>query len=340
MNHISGLLDYNFWSLYRARKINTNKLFCTPRVEGYATNDLYPWDISRPTRPYINIIESLNLTSNFEDADFALVPHGWQQIKNDRKYMSYLHQLSYAIPILIFNGGDTSSTCRLNNSLELRTHLQPWENLNRKIIFPYPTNPKQFTERIWKNKPTISFMGYIPKFGPVSFFGNEIKCLKNPIKSSVYLNRNISIYRLNKLQKTFNIITVKRNQFTAYNSNPFLELHTKEYNELLSKSDYVLCPRGLGNSSIRFYETLSSGATPILINTNSGLPEIPNSKFWRTNILELELFSDWETVIQKDWNYLKLGDNYLKRQKQNTETFFQNLEVNQFFRNLFKKYLI
>jgi len=253
--------------------------------------------------------------------------------------LNYLNQLSHDIPVLIFNSGDTASSCSLNNSLELRTHLQPWENLRKKIVFPYPTSPKQFIERIWKSEPTISFMGYVPKFGFTSFFGNEIRCLRKPIKSSVYLIRHISTFRLNKLSKNFNVIVTKRDQFTAYNSNPFLGQHTKEYDALLSETDYVLCPRGLGNSSIRFYETLSSGATPILIDTNSGLPEMPNEKFWETNILKVGLFSNWRSSIQSDWDYLRHGDNYSMRQKQNREAFAKHLEVNQFFNELFKNYI-
>jgi hypothetical protein len=338
-NSYSNLMDYKKLGLYRTREINTGKLFITPKIDGYGLNDLYPWNIIRPTRPYIDIIKSLNTSSNYKEADYALVPHGWSQIKNDKNYLHYLNQLSHEIPILIFNSGDTASSCSLNNSLELRTHLQPWENLKRKIVFPYPTSPKQFTERIWKSKPTISFMGYVPKFGFTSFFGNEVRCLRKPIKSSVYLIRHISTSRLNNLSKIFDVIVTKRDQFTAYNSNPFLGQHIKEYDELLSETDYVLCPRGLGNSSIRFYETLSSGATPILIDTNSGLPKIPNEKFWETNILKVGLFSNWRSFIQNDWDYLKRGDNYSMRQKQNRETFTRNLEVNQFFNELFKNYI-
>jgi hypothetical protein len=37
-------------------------------------------------------------------------------------------------------------------------------------------------------------------------------------------------------------------------------------------NDYTLCVRGAGNFSIRFYETLSAGRIPILINTRCALP--------------------------------------------------------------------
>lgn len=36
--------------------------------------------------------------------------------------------------------------------------------------------------------------------------------------------------------------------------------------------DYVLCARGAGNFSVRFYETLAAGRIPLLINTDCALP--------------------------------------------------------------------
>jgi hypothetical protein len=37
-------------------------------------------------------------------------------------------------------------------------------------------------------------------------------------------------------------------------------------------SDYVLCTRGGGNFSYRFYETLSCGRIPLFVNTDCSLP--------------------------------------------------------------------
>jgi hypothetical protein len=46
----------------------------------------------------------------------------------------------------------------------------------------------------------------------------------------------------------------------------------REYVENIFGSDYVLCTRGSGNYSIRFYETLSSGRIPVFVNTDCVLP--------------------------------------------------------------------
>ena len=46
----------------------------------------------------------------------------------------------------------------------------------------------------------------------------------------------------------------------------------REYVENMFGSDYVLCARGQGNYSIRFYETLCSGRIPVFVNTDCVLP--------------------------------------------------------------------
>jgi hypothetical protein len=51
-----------------------------------------------------------------------------------------------------------------------------------------------------------------------------------------------------------------------------LERLRREYVENMLGSDYVLCVRGHGNYSIRFYETLSCGRIPVFVNTDCVLP--------------------------------------------------------------------
>ena len=46
----------------------------------------------------------------------------------------------------------------------------------------------------------------------------------------------------------------------------------QEFVENMFGSDYVLCTRGSGNYSIRFYEALCSGRIPVFVNTNCVLP--------------------------------------------------------------------
>jgi hypothetical protein len=254
-------------------------------------------------------------------------------------YISYLNQLSRDTPILIVNSGDVSPRCTLHNKLELRTFIHPWENLNRKIVLPYPVKEKQFIIKSWKPRPRISFIGYIPKLGPGSLLGENVQGLLNPIKSSVYLNRNIAAFRLKKLKSRFDVYFQARSTFTAYASNPNLEKLVSEYDKDLSLSDYVLCPRGAGNVSMRFFETLSSGTTPLLIKSGGQFPILHEGEFWNNNVINLGLFENWVDIISKDWAHLGIGQNYKVRQLQNNLVFLKQLKFEVYLEKLFNKYL-
>jgi hypothetical protein len=240
---------------------------------------------------------------------------------------------------MVINSGDISPKLNLANSLEFRTFLHPWENLNRKIIIPYGVKDRHFTVRKWKPIPTISFVGYVPKLSFGSLFGKNLYGILDPIKSSVYLNRKLSTSKLQNLESIFKVEIIMRSEFTAYKSNPNLKLHNDEFQESLNRSDYVLCPRGSGNSSIRFYEVLSSGATPILIDSGSELPVVSDDKFWFSSIIKTSLFGNWENQIFADWLYLEQNNNYVNRQTQNREIFMKELNIKSYLSNIFEKYL-
>jgi hypothetical protein len=182
-------------------------------------------------------------------------------------------------------------------------------------------------------------MGYVPKLGPGSFFGENIQGLRKPIKSSVYLNRNISVSKLKSLNSEFNVHIQKRSSYTSYTSNPNLNVHMSEFDTELTRSDYILSPRGFGNTSMRFFETLSAGATPILIDSGGVNPLIDDNNFWSQNIINVRLFENWSQHISNDWSHLSRESNYEQRQVQNNHIFLTQLKFEIYLEKLFKKYL-
>ena len=332
-------LEWNKWKLHNNNNDYNYRIFISKEIPGVSRNELFPRSSPHPTLPDVNLISKLSLTPNIIDADYVLVPHSWRDIKNDKEYLVYLNSISRSTPLLVINSGDVSPKCTLKNSIELRTFLHPWEKIDRKIVMPYPTKEKKFMIRSWKPKPRISFMGYVPKLGPGSFFGENPQGLTKPIKSSVYLNRKISVSKLNQLSREFNVYIQKRSTYTSYTSNPNLNLHMSEFDTELTKSDYILCPRGFGNTSMRFFETLSAGATPILIDSGGINPDIYDNSFWSQNIINVKLFEKWSYYISNDWTYLSEGNNYKQRQVQNNNMFLTELKFEVYLEKLFKKYL-
>ena len=337
---ISNLLDWQKWSLHKKNYLNNYQIYLSPEIEGIPRHELFPRTTPHPTLPDTDLISRLKLTSSLENSDYVLVPHAWRHIKGNANYLAYLHKLSKETPILIVNSGDVSSRCNLSNTIQLRTFLHPWEKIERKIVLPYPVKGKIFKIRKWKPEPTISFMGYVPKLGPGSFFGENIQGLLRPIKSSVYLNRKLSTRKLEKLTFVFDVKLKKRSSFTAYSSNPNLGKLTEEYNSELNSADYILCPRGAGNTSIRFYESFSAGRTPILVDSGGSFPEIKTKNFWSCNLVTVNLFRSWTKQILDDWLDLSNGNAYEVRQIENNKIFSEELEFNKYLDKLFQRYLI
>lgn len=90
---------------------------------------------------------------------------------------------------------------------------------------------------------------------------------------------------LNKI-KHFNLNTnfIFRNQFWGHDINIKTRL---EYNNNMLNSKYALCIKGAGNFSFRFYEALSFGRVPILIDTDNTLP-FSNIIDWEKYIIRIK----------------------------------------------------
>ena len=52
-----------------------------------------------------------------------------------------------------------------------------------------------------------------------------------------------------------------------------MEVRGRNYAEMIADSQFVLCPRGIGSSSIRLYETLEAGRVPVIISDDWVPPE-------------------------------------------------------------------
>jgi dTDP-4-dehydrorhamnose reductase len=87
---------------------------------------------------------------------------------------------------------------------------------------------------------------------------------------------------------------------------PNIQEKIKDFNDLLEISEYVFCPRGNGNFSIRFYEGLKSGKIPILLETDNELP-FENIFDWKSICI---ISRDETTLIDDILNFHKNNDIY------------------------------
>ena len=96
-------------------------------------------------------------------------------------------------------------------------------------------------------------------------------------------------------------------------------------------SDFVLCPKGDGNYSVRFYEALSLGRIPILIDTDMVLPleeTLDYSKFiLRVDHADMHRLED----IVADFYEALSNEEFQAMQMEAREAFATHLRYDSFF---------
>ncbi|VXC31667.1 Exostosin family protein [Flavobacterium sp. 9AF] len=102
---------------------------------------------------------------------------------------------------------------------------------------------------------------------------------------------------------------------------------TLEYYNNINESDYVLCIRGAGNFSVRFYETLMMGKIPIFVNTDCLLP-FNNKINWKKHVVWLE-WKDRKNIAKiVSGFHSKLSDeDFIKLQLENRKLWKETLSI-------------
>jgi hypothetical protein len=174
---------------------------------------------------------------------------GIKQINHTLKSISnYDLQNNVNSPILIFIVDDYSERIvSYKNQIILRTSTYRNTLLQNEFILPYlwecsslPFQPYPKTQL-----PVVSFCGLPSKY-------------RMPLIEKV--NKHPAI------QSNF----ILREQF--WGGNPHGKNIVNDFNNNIKNSHFVICNRGNGNFSMRFYQTLAFGRIPLLLNTNMKLP--------------------------------------------------------------------
>jgi hypothetical protein len=324
LSKLNPKLNFNNKIYLAEPKIYIEKIFLLKDVESLFYKSL-------------NLTNYFNWTNELHGSDFVLVPHLWNDIKNDREYSRYLGELSNSRTLVIFNLGDKSENIPLKNFIQLKNFTHPWQARINTIIIPYNVRNRDFVPRIWKKKPDVSFVGFCPKFSARTLMSFSPKSFFHPIKSSVYVNRNLGIERLKNFSEKIQVKLLLNNNYAAFSGNSEAELQIKNYNQSLAMTDYVFCPRGFGNGSMRLYEVLSAGRIPIIPETDSGFPLTYVDPFFTNSALIVKYFSNWENKILSHWETLE--HNYLNLQIDNYRFYNDHLAIEKYLRKLFSPYL-
>jgi len=207
--------------------------------------------------------------------------------------------------VLVFTAGDVGLTLNFDNIIMMR--LGGFKSKMKKdtlIMPPFIEDPYikingNFKTLEKEDKPTIGFVGHAN--GGVLKLVKEyliyLKLFLLRIKNNKYIDHQSfypsSFFRhkyLKFLEKGIHIKTnfIYRNQYRAgAKTEKDLEATTIEFYQNMNLSPYTFCMRGMGNFSVRFYETLAMGRIPVLIDTDCRLP-FSESINWDEHCLIIE----------------------------------------------------
>lgn len=296
----------------------------------------------RPLSDKLGKEKSINLrfTSQLTNSDAVLVPYDLSYWYKNKDYIAYIKSLAKKKTLIILNTGDfISKIKKIENAIYFRPFLNPGEHSPNTIIIPYEIEP-MFTVRTFNPEFNISFMGYFPRIISTRLFYTLKNSFWYPVKGNGSIVRKLMALKIKKTNLPLTL--VERNSFSGFRrdkSTNTLNRRTEFFNSVRG-SRYIICPRGDGNQSLRFYETLSAGRVPIIIDTKIKLPLEDRLNYSEITIT-LNLYDSldiWRTKIL-DFESLYKGTKFKKLSQEISEFYDQNLSMYNFYKNLFIDFL-
>ncbi len=250
---------------------------------------------------FLNLGKSFLELTSIEECDACLLPIFYDvigdQVKFEESIRGFIEKVERSgKKILIFVGHDVLEiNISVKNAVIFNSAIS--KSKQSENVFPWPHFFEDFLERYSNGelkvrnkgvKPVIGFCGYAPplniKMGREKIIGIAKLVANYAGILQKYPDRISHSYRARAiigLQKAMTIIPnfrLKSNfAFGPKGMNTGDTAETNEdfrtkFVENIIESDYTLCVRGLGNNSVRFFETLCCGRIPVFVNTDSTLP--------------------------------------------------------------------
>jgi hypothetical protein len=260
----------------------------------------FPWD--RRLERYAERGKAVFEMTSLEEADLAIMPMSWEEIRGHSWRTTRCNEAAQDLairfakkveqagkPLVVFFLGDVSDEeLPVNSAFTFRA--SSYRSTKKTNDFVIPAWSEDFVEsylggqiaiRQKQAKPVVGFCGLVEK--------NQLKMkLKTVVYQATMLTRQgklgVSPYKghslrfqaMSTLSKSLmtdtNFVERERMLFIGKPVTTETQKTRREFVQNMVESDYVLCCRGIGNYSFRFYETLCCGRIPVFIDTDCVLP--------------------------------------------------------------------
>lgn len=231
----------------------------------------------------------VELTDTPEAADFLLIPHPFAAARRHPAYVDRMVATATRLGknLIVVLYGDSDEILRLPHTIVLRTSQYAYRKQANDVMMPAYAEDlladRPFVPRHKAEKPTIGFCGwsqprdYKNRIG--TFIKNaivEARALADSKVRSELKGITLRARALHALRNDTRVIcnVIERSSYSGHRHTIGLDplRARREFIENMEGSDFVLCVKGDGNFSYRFYETLSMGRIPLLLDTHCCLP--------------------------------------------------------------------
>lgn len=299
----------------------------------------------------------ISLIDDIKEADIAILPGDWKQYQR-RNQESLAHEFAEMVAglgkrLLVVYHHDSAEKIPLKNAIILRTSMyRSTKRINEFVMPAWHTDYiREYTNgavppRSKESQPVVGFCGHAARYYSYAELWRDINTSLyrwtrgNPLFDHVTFRRKTLDYvkRSSGLKTNF----IVRNHFMGggkteemVNVRDWLPFQ-REFIENLFESDYILCVRGAGNFSFRFYETLCCGKVPVLVDTDCVLP-YEDRIDWSKYIVRV----DHSQVAHIGENILSFHnrlspDDYLQLQQDCRDLWLGWLSPSGFFSNLWQ----
>jgi hypothetical protein len=228
---------------------------------------------------------NIEIVNEISESDLVLVPVFFSQINSEiKKYLDYWVDISEKNnkKIIISFFGDMVSDIHYSKGVILKNSVWKSDLRGNEIVVP-AFSEDLLIESIFNNKrkkPVIGFCGQTELLFK-NYIKNKIKNLLFNIlffitqqKKFLYKKRGVSLRKklieILKKDKSVTANFIERNFFSGSSKTAVGDINKlkKDFYENIIESDFVLSPKGDGNYSNRFFETLSCGRVPIVVDTD------------------------------------------------------------------------
>ncbi|MBP9668961.1 MAG: exostosin family protein [Candidatus Pacebacteria bacterium] len=298
-------------------------------------------------------LSAITFTSQLEEADAVLVPQAMKRPSEvwNRYFESvYTQAQNVGKPTYLFIGGDLAHKTHVRREYvvafkgtEYRKSIEPNE-----IIFPGYVEDlgegREVSIRKKSAKPIVGFCGYAGFPNTKTIVRYLVKNVLLDVLAFMTHNPQHLVYKRGiffrrwAMEVLSHDARVKTN-FIIRDSFGGNAATTKvdptqaraEYIQNMLDSDFVLAPKGDGNYSARFYEALSLGRIPILIDTDMVLPlenALDYSKFiLRVPHTEVHRLGE----IVHDFYATLTDESFANMQRAARKAFAEHLRYDRFF---------